>query len=42
VLGTIAREEEKSVTPNILAVYNKFIEIFIEKIGLKALPKHQN
>jgi hypothetical protein len=40
VLGTAARDREKSVTLNILAVYNKFIEIFIKKIGLKALLKH--
>jgi hypothetical protein len=40
VLGTAARDREKSVTLNILAVYNEFIEMFIEKIGLKALLKH--
>jgi acetylglutamate synthase len=40
VLSVAAREEEKSVTPNILAVYNKFIKMFIKKTGLRALPKH--
>jgi hypothetical protein len=40
VLGAAARDKEKSVTLNILAVYNKFIKIFIKKTGLNALPKH--
>jgi transposase InsO family protein len=35
------REKEKSVTPKIPAVYNEFIEMFIEKTDLRALPKHQ-
>jgi hypothetical protein len=35
VLGAAARDKERSVTLNILAVYNKFIEMFIEKTGLK-------
>jgi hypothetical protein len=40
VSGTAARGREKSVTPNIPAVYNEFIEMFIEKTGLKTLLKH--
>jgi hypothetical protein len=40
VLGTTARDREKSVTLNILVVYNEFIKIFIKKIGLKVLLKY--
>jgi hypothetical protein len=40
VLGAAARDKERSVTLNIPAVYNEFIEMFIEKTGLNALPKH--
>jgi hypothetical protein len=40
VLGAAARDKERSVALNILAVYNKFIKIFIKKTGLNALPKH--
>jgi hypothetical protein len=40
VLGTAAREGEKSVTLNILAVYNEFINMFIEKTGINALLKY--
>jgi hypothetical protein len=40
VLSVAAREGEKSITPNILAVYNKFIKMFIKKTGLRALLKH--
>jgi hypothetical protein len=40
VSGTAAREGEKSVTLNILAVYNEFIDMFIEKTGINALLKH--
>jgi transposase InsO family protein len=42
VSGAAARDKERSVTPNIPAVYNEFIEMFIEKTGLNALPKHQH
>jgi hypothetical protein len=41
VSSVAAREGEKSVTPNILAVYNEFIKMFIKKTGLRALLKHQ-
>jgi hypothetical protein len=41
VSSVAAREEEKSVTLNILVVYNEFIKMFIKKIGLRALLKHQ-
>jgi NADH:ubiquinone oxidoreductase subunit K len=40
VLSVAAREGEKSITLNILVVYNKFIKMFINKIGLRALLKH--
>jgi hypothetical protein len=40
VLGTAVRAREKSVTLNILAVYNKFINIFIKKTGINALLKY--
>lgn len=40
VLISATRDREKSVTLNILAVYNEFIGMFIEKIGLRALLKH--
>jgi transposase InsO family protein len=41
VSASAARKGEKSVTPNIPEVYKEFINMFIEKEGMDALPKHQ-